>query len=215
MNLTYELLAEPFSIEQGGLYNLTIENLCEYREVLTNLDNNSKIQIYKDDKLVADFCVIYDIINYDFYDKKIINKVGKDIAKISDRDEFYIEKNEISSQLISYVSRLVHEYSYPLTFSTNFDINYLIKSCGVTIDCEYSSFLEKFINILQIQFDIFKTFIIYTNNITLIFDEEELIEISNYAKTNDIVIINIDRVFIESKAFNNRILIDSDLCRIL
>ncbi|TFF65976.1 type II-A CRISPR-associated protein Csn2, partial [Helcococcus ovis] len=46
MNLVYNLLNEPYLLDYGNFYNITIENLHEFRKVIEGIKNNEYINIY-------------------------------------------------------------------------------------------------------------------------------------------------------------------------
>ena len=63
MNLVYDLLNEPYLLEYGEVYNITIENINEYRQVVDRLENYDYLTIIKDDKLITNFEIIKNTLN--------------------------------------------------------------------------------------------------------------------------------------------------------
>ncbi|MFM1543296.1 type II-A CRISPR-associated protein Csn2, partial [Helcococcus ovis] len=79
MNLVYNLLNEPYLLDYGNFYNITIENLHEFRKVIEGIKNNEYINIYEEEKIINNFEFIENITTFNFEDKKIINKIIKDL----------------------------------------------------------------------------------------------------------------------------------------
>lgn len=214
MNLCYELLNEDFEVEYGEYCNITIENTLEYRRIVESLPSNEIIYIYEDEKKKK-YHIIPNVNFLDFSDKKILNKVYNDLILSVKEDKFYKDSIDINNQIITYVHNLVFDYPYSLEINDEVDFLQVLKSVGLRLDLSYDSFLEKFINYLDLQQKIFSEYIFYTLDLSNQLTSDELLELKRYIEVNNILIINFDLTCFEDRHITKRLLFDKDLCRIM
>lgn len=215
MNLYYELLTESFELNYGDYCNFTMENILEFRRIVENIDNQEVICLYEDESVVKNYNVIPNALFLDFSDKKIINKVIKDLLATIKNEEHYKHTIELNSDTVSYINEIIFDYPYSLDIDDEVDFSYIFKSVGLKLEVDYDSYLDKLISYLDMYQKIFNTYIFYTINLSNYLTSEELMDLKHYIEINDILIINYDTIYIENKSISNRILFDNDLCRII
>ncbi len=215
MNLVYNLLNEPYIINYGNFYNITIENLYEFRKVIEGIKNNEYINIYEEEKIINNFEFIENITTFNFEDKKIINKIIKDLFLLSKSEMFLDKYYQNNIMLKNFISDLIFEYEIPLEIEDKLDFTYILKSFGIKINNEYSSYIENLINYLKLYLEVFGVDIFIFINLTQFLSDEEFNILFDFLMKNDILIINYDKIYTNNKIIKNQILFDNDLCRIL
>ena len=78
-----------------------------------------------------------------------------------------------------------------------------------------NSLLENIINYLSVQINVFKKYEFYFCNLNLFFTKDEIESLEEFIKINNILVLNISRVYFSNLSIKNEILIDNDLCRIV
>ncbi|MFM1525714.1 MULTISPECIES: type II-A CRISPR-associated protein Csn2 [Helcococcus] len=215
MNLVYNLLNEPYLLDYGNFYNITIENLHEFRKVIEGIKNNEYINIYEEEKIINNFEFIENITTFNFEDKKIINKIIKDLFLLSKSEIFLDKYYQNNIMLKNFISDLIFEYEIPLEIEDELDFTYILKSFGIKINNEYSSYIENLINYLKLYLEVFGVDIFIFINLTQFLSDEEFNILFDFLVKNDILIINYDKIYTNNKIIKNQILFDNDLCRIL
>ncbi|MFL8888005.1 type II-A CRISPR-associated protein Csn2 [Helcococcus kunzii] len=215
MNLVYDLLNEPYLLEYGEVYNITIENINEYRQVVDRLENYDYLTIIKDDKLITNFEIIKNTLNPEINKSKLLSKIIKDLTSMS-KDEFnYAKTMSINQNIQQYMNNLIFESDYPLKISEEFDFNYLAKCLKLEIIEDYDSFIEQLISYLDLYLMILNSDIFITFNITQILENEEIKELIEFVYKKNILLINFDIIYMNQDLIKNQLLFDKDLCRIL
>ncbi|MFM1553022.1 type II-A CRISPR-associated protein Csn2 [Helcococcus ovis] len=215
MNLVYNLLNEPYLLDYGNFYNITIENLHEFRKVIEGIKNNEYINIYEEEKIINNFEFIENITTFNFEDKKIINKIIKDLFLLSKSEIFLDKYYQNNIMLKNLISDLIFEYEIPLEIDDEVDFTYILKSFGIKINNEYSSYIENLINYLKLYLEVFGVDIFIFINLTQFLSNEEFNLLFDFIMKNNILIINYDKIYMNNKIIKNQILFDNDLCRIL
>lgn len=214
MKYVYELLDSSYDVDYGEFHNIVIENINEFRKVVSNINNQEYIQIYDEDKLITNYIVISDIFNIDFNDKKIINKIFKDFEKLSQNDMNYEKTKEIDSKIRNYLLEIFEDTDYPVELKDDCNLSYLLKSYDLKIAEYYESFIEKLLDFIELNTTVFNTNILFTISITQYLSQEELDILSNFLKEKEILLINYDIINMNKK-IKDYIVFDKDLCRIV
>lgn len=215
MNLYYELLTESFELNYGDYCNFTIENILEFRRIVENIDNQEVICLYEGDNIIKNYNVIPNAMFLDFSDKKIINKVIKDLLSTIKNEDHYKQTIELNSKIVSYINDIIFDYPYSLEINDEVDFSYIFKAAGLKLEVDYDSYLDKLISYLDIYQKIFNTYIFLTIDLSNYLTSEELINLQQYIEINEILIINYDTIYIEDNNISKRILFDNDLCRVI
>ncbi|MFM1576374.1 type II-A CRISPR-associated protein Csn2 [Helcococcus ovis] len=202
-------------LDYGNFYNITIENLHEFRKVIEGIKNNEYINIYEEEKIINNFEFIENITTFNFEDKKIINKIIKDLFLLSKSEIFLDKYYQNNIMLKNFISDLIFEYEIPLEIDDEVDFTYILKSFGIKINNEYSSYIENLINYLKLYLEVFGVDIFIFINLTQFLSNEEFNLLFDFIMKNNILIINYDKIYMNNKIIKNQILFDNDLCRIL
>ena len=215
MNIKYDLLNEPFFIDYGDIYNITIENKIEYRRIIENIYNQEKIELYDDEKLITKYKVIENSAILDFADKKITTKIIKDLIEIISDEKHYEQKINLNSSIVNFINDITLDYPYMLEIGDEINFESLLKVVPIKPSVDYTDFLDKFVSFLDIYQNVLKIDVFYTINLLQYFTEEELKELSDYIKIKNICIINYDTLLVDSNYISKKLLFDNDLCRVL
>ncbi|TFF66889.1 type II-A CRISPR-associated protein Csn2 [Helcococcus ovis] len=171
--------------------------------------------MYEEEKIINNFEFIENITTFNFEDKKIINKIIKDLFLLSKSEIFLDKYYQNNIMLKNFISDLIFEYEIPLEIDDEVDFTYILKSFGIKINNEYSSYIENLINYLKLYLEVFGVDIFIFINLTQFLSNEEFNLLFDFIMKNNILIINYDKIYMNNKIIKNQILFDNDLCRIL
>lgn len=214
MKLVHEILDRPLNVNLGELCNICFENKLEYRNIIENLENQEILKIYDEEKILKSYEIIYDVFNLTYSDRKIINKVIKDLVEISIVDDNYNRKQNINIELRNYLLDLIRESDYPVEINEDFDMANILKSYGLKISKEYDNFLEKIIDYIDLYNIVLGTEVFYSVNLLQILSVDEIKNLKDFLKYRNLLLINLENVHSKS-IVHKQVLIDSDLCRII
>lgn len=214
MNLVYDLLDEEYKLNYGEIHNLYIENLKEFRSVVVNLcKENNKLNIYNGEELIYPE-VLIDFFNYEFNNKKIINKIIKDISIISNSELYFEEKYNLDNLINNFLQKVLLDYDIELKIDKKAKFENILTTVGINIFSEGNDFLTNIINYLLIYINVFNKTEFYMINLNLYLNKEEIKLLEEFVKINNILIICVNKVFIENLFEKNQLLYDNDLCRV-
>lgn len=220
MNLSFELLTERVEIKPGQICILTIENTDQYRHVVQELvQGNSPVEFYFDNELLENKYIefIPNVYQLDVNEKKVVTRILKHLESYM-RDDLHLhETMKIQQALAEYLNTIIFDSGIPLEISDEIDLQTLLKASGIKVRVESESFLENFLNYLELllNFTDIKVFIFM--NLLLFITEMEFAELINFIKQQNLIILDIERSNILPLAHPDKVdlLFDDDLCRVL
>lgn len=215
MNIAYSILDEPVFIDKGTYLNITIENKEEFLSLFNSFGDEAKLKIYENLNEKKDYLLIQDVLNITFNSKTIINKITKDLASLSEKDENINKLLDIKQRINNYMEKLIFNYDYPVKINNELTIENIIKVLDIYLDDNYDNYLSKFIEYLDINNKILNKNIFITFNLSLYFNKQELKEIKKYIELHELYLINCDIIYIGNKDIIKTILFDNDLCRVI
>lgn len=220
MNLCFELLTERVEIKQGQICILTIENTDEYRHVVQGLiHGNLLVEFYSDNELLENKYIefIPNIYQLDMNEKKVVTRILKHLESYMKDDWHLPETMKMQQALAEYLENIIFDSGIPLEISDEIDLQTLLKASGIKVREESESFLENFINYLELILNFTDTKVFIFVNLLLFITEMEFAELINFFKQQNLIILDIERSNILPLPHPDKVdlLFDDDLCRVL
>lgn len=220
MNLCFELLTERVEIKQGQICILTIENTDEYRHVVQGLiHGNLLVEFYSDNELLENKYIefIPNIYQLDMNEKKVVTRILKHLESYMKDDWHLPETMKMQQALAEYLENIIFDSGIPLEISDEIDLQTLLKASGIKVREESESFLENFINYLELILNFTDTKVFIFVNLLLFITEMEFAELINFIKQQNLIILDIERSNILPLPHPDKVdlLFDDDLCRVL
>lgn len=220
MNLCFELLTERVEIKQGQICILTIENTDEYRHVVQGLiHGNLLVEFYSDNQLLENKYIefIPNIYQLDMNEKKVVTRILKHLESYMKDDWHLPETMKMQQALAEYLENIIFDSGIPLEISDEIDLQTLLKASGIKVREESESFLENFINYLELILNFTDTKVFIFVNLLLFITEMEFAELINFFKQQNLIILDIERSNILPLPHPDKVdlLFDDDLCRVL
>lgn len=220
MRISYELLDEPIIIKPGEIACLTIENTKEYRRIVNDIINtNNHLSIYNKAKQLQskDILIVDNLVNLDLNDKKILNKLYKELEISMNNEDILLKSVELRKLIMKFMEELIFEFDYPLEVADELDVQSLLKSAGIRVYDDSESYLENLINYIALMSNFLSYKVVIILNLQVFLDKQELKEFIKFCTSQSLHIISLERVYINNSEINgiSTILFDNDLCRVL
>ena len=146
--------------------------------------------------------------------KKILTLLYKELEDEA-KNSMYEETNVLNSEIVKYIENIISKLPYPITFSDDFNINSIFKLVNVCLDDYCESICEKIINYIKIVSSLSKINTIIFLNLKSFVTIEEIKEIYKIAFYNKINILLIENYIYDKIEYEDVIVYDKDLCKIM
>ena len=210
-----------FSIDEGDVFELVIENQAVFSSIIFSLysqcNGKEGAFVLSDKKGILKTEKYMDIIS-DYYllsvnNKKIINRL---YSKLEETALDYIEeKAEINSKIVSLLDRLTTSLGYvDVEYAVDFKWTDLYKIYCVEFDEIYDSLLEKlssYIKIISTLSDIRILFFVNLKSYLEPVEIQQLFDIASYCKINLFLLESKEE---DERSVEKRYIIDKDKCLI-
>lgn len=210
-----------FDSECGRINTLIIENASLFNSLLRDItaqlagfcgkavlsDGNKELSIQKNLVLLDRF------IPFELSTKALVTKINSDLERKAVSEEFYSQTAELLSAVEKYLSELTFDYSCDVDFTKN-DIGSLIKAAGVEIRPSSDALPEQLLDFFALTTDFTGRRFFVTVNLRsyLTFDEAELF--MKTALLHGYEILMLEGFEHKRTSFENRLVVDEDLCLI-
>lgn len=157
--------------------------------------------------------IIYDYLNINTNEKRIINKLYNilKLKVVEDTDEFM----KLSMCINDYMEELIFDEEYDLILNKNVDIVDLMKNVGLGFNYETENIIENFLEYVKISEKLLGIKVFFFVNLKKFFSDNELINIYNQfllSKTKLVILESSHGKIIDER---ERIRIfDADLCEL-
>ena|GEM_PF-4097491 len=218
--LRYNLLNEEIYFGEYDVNVLIIESQRVFRDFVQNLqylyDGENTSLLFTDDYEECRLSNYAQFIRYmndiDFENKKILSKIQQELHKIA-IEEKYIKTSELTSIVETYIQDIVDISNFDLVYDI-FDIDIILKSLHIRLNVDDMNFLEKIFRYMDFTTNIFMTDIFIFVNLKTYLEKEELLELYNYCKYNNISLLLCENTTREKLDREKIIILDKDLCQI-
>jgi CRISPR-associated protein Csn2 len=170
------------------------------KELITLINNEKEVNISK--KIMT----MFDIINFDLNNRKIINKIYQYIEKIQMQDEDIKNKYEIiQNNMISNLNEILMDLPFCFTYKNILPLQDYLKAISLKLDnLEVNSFVDKIYTIIDLAIDFLSISILVFINCKCYYSIGELNEIIKYAEYKKVHLL-----FIESSPME--LILDSEV----
>ncbi len=208
IKLFIDSIGKAFEVE-NGIYQIIIKDPVIYRKIALDID--SEIILSVDDKtfdLMKESIIIYDPINIDINDTKIIKSLYKLIEKRL-HESFNKELFRLEELLFNLSEELVLSSNFEIDYDPQIDISKLLSSLGIKYKIS-SHYYTNLLQYLKINIELFskKLFIIF--GLSSLLNSKEM-EMLNY----ELILLNASVVNISYSSIsheNIELILDEDWC---
>ena len=208
IKLFIDSIGKAFEVE-NGIYQIIIKDPVIYRKIALDID--SEIILSVDDKtfeLMKESIIIYDPINIDINDTKIIKSLYKLIEKRL-HESFNKELFRLEEILFNLSEELVLSSNFEIDYDPQIDISKLLSSLGIKYKIS-SDYYTNLLQYLKINIELFskKLFIIF--GLSSLLNSKEM-EMLNY----ELILLNASVVSISYSSISNEkieLILDEDWC---
>lgn len=215
--LKIQNINKDFYIESGNIYNVNIENLNLYYKLINALLNyDEEIFIYSEDYEQKSFTknslIINNIFDLDINSKKILNGLYKRISNeiIDQKDKLKIDM--INSELIELLNKISMDLSLDIDFLLDLDITKILNLYNFSFKCEGVSPLEKIVNYIKANLEVYNFKFVVTNNLISLLSNEDISLLSKELSYLNLSLINIALIRKNKIEIVDNLTIDDDLC---
>lgn len=158
--------------------------------------------------------IILNPFDVNINDKKILSKLYSELVKLTMNEEMYLQTQKIKDELEEYFYNLEYQSSYFLQMNREFSFSNLLKTVEVKFQDTTESFLEKLIQYIKIQAELFHCRLIIFVNIRSFLTTENLRILLDEVLRYEVAILLLENQ--QRKLLNhvNRYIIDNDQCEI-
>lgn len=224
MKIIHPIFQEPIVLEDDKVCVIQIENKKCYRELLCEILYQSKrlregnLLITEEGKefdLGKDIHVITDVLPVDSNQRKILGKLYQRMESTALESDFYLETQQILSQLQRFMTILTDDEMIALDFKDEISLQDLFKIADLKIECENIKLLEKLLDYLEVVQGFLKPKCIIIMGLKQFFEKDELEEIYKFVIYQGIRLVLIENAIDkESYDFEKKLIVDMDLCEI-
>lgn len=223
MKLIHEIYETPIEFGENKINVFVIEDTKTYvklvYELETQMGGNPGAYLLSKDGKALDIDKSIDMISspfsLDLNGRKVQNVIYKQIEK-NINDEFLKEKNELYSQIESFIVDRLDEFPISLTINDDLDIDMILKDLKVKVDESNLNMAERLLDYLKISQEILNFKCTALINVKQYFSNEEMNSFYNeiiYNKYNVLLM----ETGLDKRRFDQEktLLIDIDLCEIM
>lgn len=173
----------------------SINSLCcnqESKEYMVLVDEEKELDFVKN------VYFIFDILNIDFNDRKILNKLYSSIKSSLDSESEIRDKIEIYFRdVFNLLDSILLEFPFEFTYKTELEVEELFKLYGIRLYNEGQSFMEKILYLIDLisLLDLCKVLIFC--NMKSFFTDRQIEEIYKYIIHNRLNVLLVEGVSTE------------------
>ena len=219
MKFVHPQIETVFSVDNGYINELVIENRCLFRSVIEDISlqisgftgqsvlsiDNTPVEISKNAEIITNF------VPFELNSKSLVSKIIQAFDKKSADADFFALSADILQKTEMYLDSLTDDFPCSLIYG-KLNISSILKSVGLSIDGSDKSNLEKLFDYTELvrEFDADKLFFLV--NMRTFYSDNDMNE---FIKT---VLGHSGRVFLlESRPYSlldnvKRVTIDDELC---
>lgn len=208
---------KDFFIETGQVYNINIENLAYYHQLVYSVLYNdascfSYSENYEEKDLSKYALIILDPLNIDPNNKKILNGLYKKIQLqfFSEEDRRNLE--DINSQVLNVLNQISLNMSLAMDYDTDLDIVKILNLYKFCFQNDTKNYLEKFVVFIKANLEVFSYSFIISFNLLSLLTKNEIEILKKELEYSNLSLINIQLIQKIDKNIVETITIDDDLC---
>ncbi len=221
MKLTHTELEKQLVFETGKAVEWIIESPASFSKYVRDLyeimqDNEGKFTLSDEDEII-DFQkyaeLIIDPFLLDFHNRQIQKKLYAELQNLAVGSEFYLQTQELKSQIQKYFIDLEYASGYDLEIADEIDLPAIFKAVGIQLDGgNEETLFERIAIYIKIMAELMKKkLVILVNSRSYLTSDQidQIAELCMYSEVGLLLIENVQRDFSKKR---NYCIIDCDEC---
>ena len=221
MKLTHTELEKQLVFENGKAVEWIIESPASFSKYVRDLyeimqDNEGKFTLSDEDEII-DFQkyaeLIIDPFLLDFYNRQIQKKLYVELQKLAVGSEFYLQTQELKSQIQKYFIDLEYASGYDLEIADEIDLPAIFKAVGIQLDSgNEETLFERIAAYIKIMAELLKKKLIILVNSRSYLTSNQIDQIAELCMYSEVALLLIENVQRDFSKKRNYCIIDCDEC---
>lgn len=221
MKLTHTELEKQLVFETGKAVEWIIESPASFSKYVRDLyeimqDNEGKFTLSDEDEII-DFQkyaeLIIDPFLLDFHNRQIQKKLYVELQKLAVGSEFYLQRQELKSQIQKYFIDLEYASGYDLEIADEIDLPAIFKAVGIQLDSgNEETLFERIAAYIKIMAELLKKKLIILVNSRSYLTSNQIDQIAELCMYSEVALLLIENVQRDFSKKRNYCIIDCDEC---
>ena len=221
MKLTHTELEKQLVFETGKAVEWIIESPASFSKYVRDLyeimqDNEGKFTLSDEDEII-DFQkyaeLIIDPFLLDFHNRQIQKKLYVELQKLAVGSEFYLQTQELKSQIQKYFIDLEYASGYDLEIADEIDLPAIFKAVGIQLDSgNEETLFERIAAYIKIMAELLKKKLIILVNSRSYLTSDQIDQIAELCMYSEVALLLIENVQRDFSKKRNYCIIDCDEC---
>ena len=205
------VFAVEWIIESPASFSKYVRDLYEIMQ-----DNEGKFTLSDEDEII-DFQkyaeLIIDPFLLDFYNRQIQKKLYVELQKLAVGSEFYLQTQELKSQIQKYFIDLEYASGYDLEIADEIDLPAIFKAVGIQLDSgNEETLFERIAAYIKIMAELLKKKLIILVNSRSYLTSNQIDQIAELCMYSEVALLLIENVQRDFSKKRNYCIIDCDEC---
>ena len=221
MKLTHTELEKQLVFETGKAVEWIIESPASFSKYVRDLyeimqDNEGKFTLSDEDEII-DFQkyaeLIIDPFWLDFHNHQIQKKLYAELQNLAVGSEFYLQTQELKSQIQKYFIDLEYASGYDLEIADEIDLPAIFKAVGIQLDSgNEETLFERIAAYIKIMAELLKKKLIILVNSRSYLTSNQIDQIAELCMYSEVALLLIENVQRDFSKKRNYCIIDCDEC---
>lgn len=221
MKLTHTELEKQLVFETGKAVEWIIESPASFSKYIRDLyeimqDNEGKFTLSDEDEII-DFQkyaeLIIDPFLLDFHNRQIQKKLYAELQNLAVGSEFYLQTQELKSQIQKYFIDLEYASGYDLEIADEIDLPATFKAVGIQLDGgNEETLFERIAAYIKIMAELLKKKLIILVNSRSYLTSNQIDQIAELCMYSEVALLLIENVQRDFSKKRNYCIIDCDEC---
>ena len=221
MKLTHTELEKQLVFETGKAVEWIIESPASFSKYVRDLyeimqDNEGKFTLSDEDEII-DFQkyaeLIIDPFLLDFHNRQIQKKLYVELQKLAVGSEFYLQTQELKSQIQKYFIDLEYASGYDLEIADEIDLRAIFKAVGIQLGGgNEETLFERIAIYIKIMAELLKKKLVILVNSRSYLTSDQIDQIAELCMYSEVALLLIENVQRDFSKKRNYCIIDCDEC---
>lgn len=221
MKLTHTELEKQLVFETGKAVEWIIESPASFSKYVRDLyeimqDNEGKFTLSDEDEII-DFQkyaeLIIDPFLLDFHNRQIQKKLYAELQNLAVGSEFYLQTQELKSQIQKYFIDLEYASGYDLEIADEIDLPAIFKAVGIQLDGgNEETLFERIAIYIKIMAELMKKKLVILVNSRSYLTSDQIDQIAELCMYSEVALLLIENVQRDFSKKRNYCIIDCDEC---
>lgn len=221
MKLTHTELEKQLVFETGKAVEWIIESPASFSKYVRDLyeimqDNEGKFTLSDEDEII-DFQkyaeLIIDPFLLDFHNRQIQKKLYAELQNLAVGSEFYLQTQELKSQIQKYFIDLEYASGYDLEIADEIDLRAIFKAVGIQLDGgNEETLFERIAIYIKIMAELLKKKLVILVNSRSYLTSDQIDQIAELCMYSEVALLLIENVQRDFSKKRNYCIIDCDEC---